>query len=169
MAVLTSVYTRLSLIMWYMHLMLAPILLFCQVEERGKKKKKLDRMGYVCFMPFCTQADEITIHQSGHRLYLFHCTSSLAFIWEQQAMSRFNLPVMLLKLHLCLGFFFCSSNGSHTENQLRLLFKAGESAESGWDTHNLLSTASHSSFYLTSRPRTSFLPRPCFWPAVERV
>lgn len=39
MAVLTSVYTRLSLIMWYMHLMLAPILLFCQVEERGKKKK----------------------------------------------------------------------------------------------------------------------------------
>lgn len=49
----------------------------------------------------------------------FHCTSSLAYIWEQQAVSRhslqFNLLVMLLKLHLCV---LCSSNSTQTMNFL---------------------------------------------------
>lgn len=73
-------------------------------------------------------------------LTCFHCTSSLAYFWEQQAVSRhllqFNLLVMLLKLHLCV---LCSSNSTQKIYFLNEDFCLEQ--ERRGDTHNLLLTS----------------------------
>lgn len=89
MAVLTSVCTLVGIdhVVYALDASTQFLLLFCQVEEREEENTTTLGGGGGCFMAYCTRVDQITIYQSGHRLYLFHCTSSLAFIWEQQAVS----------------------------------------------------------------------------------